>query len=394
MVNLKRKVSHSDFLDCYNYFDRSIRNNRFMNEIERQDTRVNAIESFSKIKTNEASDINVLSLQLWVDQFVDPEAWSKCYRNLNQKKYLAQSNNRSIQVTESAHSALKSYATNNHLTLSEAIVSLLETSNQSHKSLASTELNKKHDFNLVFEESVKRGHEYIQSLIQSKDLNSKKKSTDDESRENKCYREYRDRIKRLTIKKPDETVLEYFERYFEKPLGYYLMNDNIIHVSQHLFNLRQQLLNDNLLLNEFIPSDFSISKTLIIPQHSMDGFGEELCYVLSHIFGCDTTHITSGSKEPLVFTGNTKHVQLAYKTFNYISAYLREEEEAAFNNCHKNMKRTNRYSTAGWHCTTLLHKMFPNNLDDEINFKLLPETEEKKLVEHTLFKVGLHYDIY
>ena len=233
MANIKRKVSRSDFLDCYNYFDRAIRNNRFMTDVENHGARTIAMASFFKIQSNDISDANVLLLQAWMDQFVDAITASKCYITLNQKKYLTQNNSRNIQITDKAHATLKSYAEKNLVSLSEAIILLVEASNQSNESLGYINLSKKQNFELIFEESVRRGDEYIRSLIHSKDKSEIKKSSDDEFNDNKGYKEYRDRIKRLTIKKTNETLLEYFEKYFEKPLSYYLSLEPLAKLQKH-----------------------------------------------------------------------------------------------------------------------------------------------------------------
>lgn len=77
-------------------------------------------------------------------------------------------------------------------------------------------------------------------------------------RTNDSYKKYRKHIERLTVKKPDEELLD----YFNKTISYYLTEDNCHQSRQHLFLIRQELLNQRPFSTEFNPELFAISKDL------------------------------------------------------------------------------------------------------------------------------------
>jgi hypothetical protein len=122
MANKKRKVSLDDYVSCYHYFERAIQNNRFMSEETNNSVRIKAIQAFSELKKTAHDEETVHLFQLWLDEFVDAQVFSRCYRALNQKKYLVEKTLRTITISDEAYNALKDLAHQKNISLSQAIV--------------------------------------------------------------------------------------------------------------------------------------------------------------------------------------------------------------------------------------------------------------------------------
>ena len=122
MANQKRKVSHADFLDCYNYFNRTIQTGRLLKESENPEIYEQAKQDFSKIPPEIINEASIRSLQDWIDQYIDNRTWSRCYRALNQKKYLEENSHRTISINDKAYNALKNFANQKNISLSQAII--------------------------------------------------------------------------------------------------------------------------------------------------------------------------------------------------------------------------------------------------------------------------------
>lgn len=85
MANKKRRVPLDDSVSCYHYFERAIQNNRFMIDETNNSVRTQAIQEFTELKRTAEDEETVHLFQLWLDEFVDSQAFSRCYRALNQK---------------------------------------------------------------------------------------------------------------------------------------------------------------------------------------------------------------------------------------------------------------------------------------------------------------------
>jgi hypothetical protein len=107
----------------------------------------------------------------------------------------------------------------------------------------------------------------------------------------------------------------------------------------------------------------------------MDDYAEELILLLGYIFDCTTPSITAGNRQPIVFSGHPNQVQLAYKTFHYLDAFLNDEVKSFAARCHKNTKRKNRTSRAKWHGCHLVGTMLNPIIDDDVHYMLLSPTE-------------------
>ncbi len=147
--------------------------------------------------------------------------------------------------------------------------------------------------------------------------------------------------------------------------------------------------NNQLFSKRFEPDSFSISKGITLSRLEDEAYGDELLLFLSEFFGCDTRTITSGTRNRCVFAGNMTHVQIAFKAFNYFSAFLSDELQQTIERCHKNTKPKNRRDKGAWHANQLLYKMF--DFDDE-SFKNYSDEEEKALTDYCSKKVGRYYD--
>lgn len=201
-------------------------------------------------------------------------------------------------------------------------------------------------------------------------------------RTNASYTKYRKHIERLTIKKPDEELLN----YFNITINYYLTEDNCHQIGPHLFLIRQELLNQKLFSTEFNPELFAISKEFNLPNLTMDDYADELIFLLGYIFGCTTQSITAGNRQTTVFVGHPNHVQLAYKTFHYLDAFLNDEVKSFAARCHKNTKRKNRTTRAKGHGCHLVGETLNSIIDDEEDYMLLPQSEYEQLSQYSLIK--------
>ncbi len=411
MVNQKRKVSQHDFLDCYAYFQRAIQNDRFMKDSlydEIEGLRENAIRLFAEISIEEEGAIG--ELQRWIDAFIDSESWSRCYRALNQKKYLAKESHQTINLTKDAYRSLKAFATSKALNFSEAIVALLTIKELSGNAPAQRLQKPEKPASLNDSVSSRAASSNVIALFKAdlpvsqcsevllpesepdgfyldEEVHWPRKPDNYDFRQNESYKKYKQRIKALTIKKPDEDLLA----YFNNTINYYLKEDNCQAVGEQLLLIRQQLVGKRYFKTEFDPSLFAISKGITLPGYQWEGYGDELLYYLGQIFGCDSACISAGKKEQHVFAGHKNQVQIAYKAFNTLNAFLSDEVENFLANCHKNTKRKNRFRYAAYHASHLVSLML-NSILEEDEHKLLSSEEEDKLSQYTDNRVGLYFD--
>ncbi|HAU0159891.1 TPA: hypothetical protein PNO09_002144 [Legionella pneumophila] len=365
MANKKRRVSLDDYVSCYHYFERAIQNNRFMSEETNNSVRIKAIQAFSELKNTAHDEETVHLFQLWLDEFVDSQAFSRCYRALNQKKYLVEKTLRTITISDEAYNALKDLAHQKNISLSQVIVDgctlLRDKNNESIRPSINTNTLKPVNTNVIslFGDAL-----------------------------NESYKKYRKHIERLTIKKTDEKLLD----TFNKTINYYLTEDNCHQIGPHLLSIRQELLNQKLLSKEFNPELFEISKGFNVGNLTMDDYADELIFLLGYIFGCTTASITAGNRQPTVFAGHPNHVQLAYKTFHYLDAFLNDEVKSFAARCHKNTKRKNRTLRAKWHGCHLVGVMLNSIVDDEEDYMLLPQSEYEQLSQYSFKKVHEYFD--
>lgn len=403
MANKKRKVSLDDYVSCYHYFERAIQNNRFMSEEKNNSVRIQAIQAFAELKNTAHDEETVHQFQLWLDEFVDPQAFSRCYRALNQKKYLVEKTLRTITISDEAYTALKDLAHQNNVSLSQVIIDgctlLQDKNNESIKPLINT-LNTA---------TLTLGNTNVISLFGDElDESSDEENSDTEFdffdfeevrewprkpegydfRSNESYKKYRKYIERLTIKKPDEKLLD----TFNKTINYYLTEDNCHQIGPHLLLIRQELLNQQLFSQKFNPELFEISKGFNVGNLTMDDYADELLFLLGYIFGCTTSSITAGNRQPTVFAGHPNHVQMAYKTFHYLDAFLNDEVKSFAARCHKNTKRKNRTIRAKWHGCHLVGVMLNSIIDDEEDYMLLPQSEYEQLSQYSYKKVHEYFD--
>ena len=399
MPNKKRKVSLDDYAACYQYFHRAIQNNRFMKGEQHATVRASAIQSFGELKSNAPDEENVRLFQLWIDDFVDPSTWSRCYRALNQKKYLVEHNQRTITISNEAHNVLKNLSNKKNISFSQLIIdgcAFLQGSAEESIKLS----DKARDVEALRSLNVSKTPVgapgklvvpvtsvssnvislFSEDLIESSDDEAYESELDscyfDEVHEwprkpegydfriNESYKKYRKNIKRLTIKKPDEELLE----YFNKTINYYLTEDNCHQIGPQLLSIRHEILEKNLFFTEFDPDLFSISKGFNLPNLTMDDYADELLFLLERIFGCTTQTITAGNRQPTVFAGHPNHVQLAYKAYHYLDAFLSDEVKRFAERCHKNTKRKNRIARSKWHGCQLVGTMLNSIIDDDEDY--------------------------
>ncbi|HHM2297795.1 TPA: hypothetical protein ACRIDK_000712 [Legionella anisa] len=416
MANKKRKVSLDDYVSCYHYFERAIQNNRFMSEETNNSVRIKAIQAFTKLKSTAENEETVRLFQLWLDEFVDPQAFSRCYRALNQKKYLVEKTLRTITISDEAYNALKDLAHKKNISLSQAIVDgctlLRDKKDESIRPSINRDTLKPGNINpkpTGLSIPVEQSNTNVISLFGNELHESSDEEESDSEfdlfdfeevrewprkpegydfRTNESYKKYRKHIERLTIKKPDEKLLE----TFNKTINYYLTEDNCHQIGPHLLLIRQELLNQKLFSQKFNPELFAISKGFNLGHLTMDDYADELIYLLGYIFGCTTASITAGNRQPTVFAGHPNHVQLAYKTFHYLDAFLNDEVKSFAARCHKNTKRKNRTIRAKWHGCHLVGVMLNSIIDDEEDYMLLPQTEYEQLSQYSFKKVHEYFD--
>lgn len=419
MSKQKRKVSLDDYLPCYHYFQRAIQTNRFMKNKD-NNLRTEATHAFSELKNDSPNDESVQMLQLWIDSFVDSASWGRCYRALNQKKYLEANNHRTITISNEAYEALKIVSDQKNLSLSHAIMDVCVLAEKFMGDLS----NKPFEANTVSSINIKPprmnptsnlnspatekscnvislfGEECFESLDDEWEDEHERYDDIEEVREwprkpenydfrkNESYKKYRKYIERLTIKTPDENLLD----YFSKTINDYLTEENCHQIGQQLLSIRQELLAKGLFSIEFNADSCAITKGFNVLDMSMNGYADELIYLLGYIFGCTTESITAGNRRPLVFVGHPNHIQIAYKTYHYLDAFLKDEEEQFVASCHKNTKRKNRRTKAKWHASKLVGTMLNSIIDDDETYMLLPQREYEKLTKHAYEKIHVYFD--
>lgn len=382
-----------------------------------KDDRDLAIHAFSKINV-ELLDAESLNLfQSWIDEYVDAPTWSRCYRALNQKHYLNNNKQHAITITHEAYVGLKNRAKQYEMSLSEAIMQLLNKEDKVSKSIDELkdpvklefpqEKSKNNVLYLVPKLKENKEEEGSLNVSVSNDLNFKEeedaldffdlfhtrveqphKPKGYDFRQNETYKNYRQRINRVTIKKQDEGLLEYFNKHCHG----YLTEDNCTTVGKQLITMRASLLDDKHFSNEFKPECFAISKGITVSNAYTESYADELAILLCDFLGCTTRAVTSGKREPFVFAGNKNHVQIAFKAFHFFNAFLSDELEQYSLRCHKNTKPKNRRRKAESHASRLLYRMFDSLFIEDEFLKNYSEDEEKKLSEYCFKNIGLYFD--
>ncbi|MFO8785464.1 hypothetical protein SDB96_15525 [Legionella pneumophila serogroup 1] len=417
MANKKRKVSLDDYVPCYCYFERAIQNNRFMVNETNISLKGQAIQAFGLLKHWPENEEAVHLFQLWIDEYIDHQNFSRCYRALNQKKYLVDKTLRTITISNEAYNALKNLAHQKNVSLSQMIIegctASQNSTNESIKLLTNTTnietlipLNINPQIAVpqdLTDAECMKGNTNVISLFgdeQESDTEIDFFDFDDirewprkpegyDFRTNESYKNYRKHIERLTIKKADDEELI---GYFSKTINYYLTEDNCHQIGPHLLSIREELLNLKLFSKTFNRELFAISKGFNLPHLTMDDYADELLFLLGYIFGCTTASITAGNRKPTVFAGHLNHVQLAYKTFHYLDAFLNDEVKSFAARCHKNTKRKNRTMRAKWHGCHLVGVMLNSIIDDEEHYMLLPQSEYEQLSQYSFKKVHEYFD--
>lgn len=417
MANKKRKVSTADFLDCYAYFQRAIQNNRFMKNTTKE-RRELAIAAFKSIDSDRSSANTVNVLQAWIDEFIDSTTWSRCYKTINQKNYLNKNKQHAIAIHHAAYIGLKKRSEQYQTSLSETIVQLLNKANgcfnalgeptvaltlMDHEKTATNnglylvpkreehdkEINALNCSSVDEDSDVKEdacSFDYFDLLNPKIEQPCKPEGYD--FRNNASYKQYRQRLNRLTIKKENQGLLEYFNRH----LYGYLTEDNCFLVGQKLMTIRADLLNDELFSNQFESHCFGISKGTTLSRAYVEAYADELAQLLCDFFGCTMCTVTSGKREPFVFAGNKNHVEITFKAFRYFNAFLSDEWEQYVLRCHKNTKPKNRRKKAGYHVHQLLYRMFDALFLEDEFMKHYSETQENQLSAYVSKRIGLYFD--
>ena len=420
MSNKKRTISRDDYTSCYQYFHRAIQNNRFLNNEQYDAIRVHAIHAFSELNSEANSEESVRLFQLWLDNFVDSTTWGRCYRALNQKKYLVKNQQRTITINNEAYKVLKKLAHQNKVGLSQIITDgcalLHNKGNHSitpiDTDLVTEPLRALHIRSTATDPipiSIVQEHNNVVSLFgdeigwasDEEELDPEidsfyfdevrewpRKPEGYDFRANESYKKYRKHIERLTIKKTDEQLLD----YFNKTIHYFLTEDNCHQIGPHLLSIRQELLTQRLFSTTFNPDFFAISKGFHVANRTMDDYADELLLLLGYLFGCTTHSITAGHRQPTVFAGHPNHVQLACKTYHYLDAFLSDEVKRFAAQCHKNTKRKNRLMKAKWHGCHLVGTMLNSIIDEDEHYMLLPQSEYETLSQYAYQRVHEYFD--
>ena len=408
MVNLKRKVSRGDCSDCYRYFKRAIQDNRFIPD-DTSNNYQSAIDSFATIPL--VDDLPCLdSLQSWIDIHVDKQTWAKCYRALNQKKYKTSKQLKSINISHDAYDALQEYTSMQGSHYSEVILTLIENALMENKpkkgALNQYKLSAATPSNVIplFADELNEEYEEDEDeeeLDSDEDFPILGGWGDDfleyptrppgyDFKNNESYKQYRGRIKKITLKKPDIELEGRFHEQIKK--RYHLEEATAPQVGVALVALRDMLSKEGLLLKTIGFDEVSISKGIKMTAYQEDEYGYELMTLAADLFGCMISSVSSGKSELSVFCGHPNQVHLAYQTFNYINAYLGMEVEKYIENCHKNTKRKNKYLYAGIHGNELLYSIFSEVMGDYLDHKYLNAEEEKTMRTVVWRKVGCYHD--
>lgn len=412
MANQKRKVSPSEFLQCYDYFKRALQDNRCLQNSDKtiQDQ---VTQEFSHI-LRDNSVVYLEALQTWIDTYIDSATWSRCYKSINQKKYLAKKPHQTIGLDDQAFQMLRNYASGWDMSYSEAIIDLINKSGipVNYTTVAPTQDTEEDTQNCIesmplksnvvalFKEDIDT--EELDTELDSEeveedwdiynhfDREQPRKPDNYDFRKNDSYKKYRDRIKKLTIKDMDEALLDRFDKRFT--LNYYLRPETASRIGEDILLLRSQLLEEGYFSSRFLPDELAISQGFTLPQNLLNAYADDLMYNMGEIFGCRCIDITVGNRKPSVFIGNKNHVQIANKMFHYLSAFLSEEMDNFLKKCHKNTKKKNRALKAGWHCGDLISTMLNAIFEEEDNFQYYSEEEEKALNSHIFSRYGLYFD--
>lgn len=415
MANKKRKVSLDDFLMCHGYFFRAIREPGFMNQEGEGALRNQVIEQFSEIPTHEVNENSIHALQLWIDRFIDAKTWGRCYRALNQKKYLSKSNLMTLQINKDTYQSLKSFATENKLNYSQAIAELLMVANEpiisNHSSMEAVKQdvvikNFSGTSNVValfkpdrplFSEDVDEDdiedeefdildHWFMDGRVSQQP----RKPEGYDFKKNDSYKNYRKRINSLTLKEAHPEITTLIENVFSSSPT--LTEDNARGMGAYLIKLKNLLIERQYLSTIFQPDNFVISKGILLPEYQMTGYADDLMYFISLIFGCQCSEITSGNREPSVFTGNKYHVMVTYQVFHHLNDFLIAKTESFLNKCHKNTKKKNRYLKAGDHGDYLMYEILHDVFDEDEIYRLYSNEEETLLSTYAYNHVSRYYD--
>ncbi|CAM4448517.1 MAG: hypothetical protein LEGION0403_FIIPPAGN_02249 [Legionella sp.] len=392
MANKKRRLSAQDVVLCHAYFQRAIQNHQFRSDWH-DSYRAHAIAEFFKLNVDTVNEEAIAQVQTWVDSFVDAPTWKRCYRTLNQKKYLDKNKPKTLSIRGDAYNALKEYAAQQDMSFSDALIQLVETHHESSVPSANPEplptiapkVSSERTSNVI---SLVDDEETEFDTLWGRVPHWPRKPDNYQVKHNESYKKYRNHLKQLTVKNPDEALLT----YFNQSLNYDLTQDNCHQVGAQLLSIQQAGLKQNKFSRHFNPELFAVSQRFFIANFSMEHYADELLLFLGLVFGCTTASITSGSRTPFVFTGPPNQVFMAYKAYQFLDAFLSQEVKRFEQSCHKNTKRKNRRTKAQWHGGHLVTAMFHSIVDDEETFKLMEDDQYDLLSSHSFKKVHVYYD--
>ena len=400
MANHKRKVRLDDYEEVYAYLRRAISAKRVVNGNKE------AVDAFEQIKSIVNSDEDLCPLNDWIAHYLDYNTWSKCYRAVNQKFHRQSHETKSIMLSKKAYDGLRYYGRLHECTLSESVIALLEHYDPAYIKNADPEyvdedrplIHPAADCSFISQIGGKR---FVTSMVGPMAIDVQPLDKDPRSKQpakpkgydiahTTAYKKYSAHIKQFKMTKVDPKLQEQYRHVMGD--NYVIDPDNMQELADKLKRLQSSLIKTGELSKRFDPEAIKFMRLAKLSERQMQAYGDELLWVICDLYGTDLAEITLGNATPMVLAGNYTNVQICSIVLTDLFVFFKSELDRAFDQCHKNTKRANKYRKAEAHCGWMVTDLSSSISGEDDEYDLYSDREQVKLEDEVRRQIHEFYD--
>lgn len=337
MANTKRKISHTDYMHCYQYFKRAIQTGRIFTNTEHSLISDKAKHEFSLLICQDNDNSCLQALQNWIDQFIDQKTWGRCYRAANQKRYLDEHQNRTINISDNAHGKLKTYAQSYNLSLSQAIINLIDNDIVS---------NSKEPYQLTLDACADYRGITSDALLE-KLINSERRSIEyDKERAEELLKKTDKESKLYKIN--DRKISKLFKTHLDHLSRIYDPRDIYSDVTDFL----EVIVKDSIISGEVDKDKIVHSESIKVMRSNYFDYASTIASFVASITGTLDVFLTRQlfkTEHNMVFVGMPINLEVAVRLYKIMVRQAGAEKSDFLKTLSKRMKAKNRSSRASDH---------------------------------------------